>query len=124
LVKYGYLVKTDAVGNEEWNRTYGERLRTVRTRSVVQTGDGGFVLAGSTSINGGDFWLTKTDSDGKVEWSKTYGRQRYTILALTAIQVKDVVTELEIIAMVPAYTIAVPVVPWCTKGFSFLGNGG
>ena len=99
-----YLVKTDTVGNERWNKTYGE---SVGAWLLAQTNDGGFVLAGSTSSNGGDFWLTKTDSDGKVEWIKTYGRQRYTILALAAIEVKDIVTELETKTVVHASTIAV-----------------
>jgi hypothetical protein len=99
-----YLVKTDSVGNMQWNMTYGEG---VRVKSLLQTNDGGFVLAGSTSSNGGDFWLTKTDSDGKVEWTKTYGRQRYTILALAAIQVKDILTKLETKAVVHASQLIV-----------------
>lgn len=91
-----YLVKTDAVGKEQWNRTYGEG---VRIKSLLQTNDGGTVLAGSTSSNAGDFWLSKTDANGRVEWTKMYGRQRYAILALAA--------TVEIEPAIHPYTIAV-----------------
>lgn len=98
-----YLIKTDAVGTELWNETYGER---VRPWLLVQTDDGGFVLAGSISSNGGDFWLTMTNSDGKVEWTKTYGRQRFTILALV-IEVKAISTELATKPVVHVYAMVI-----------------
>ena len=44
--------------------------------ALVQTGDGGYALAGSTwSFGAGkqDFWLVKTDALGAVQWNKTYG---------------------------------------------------
>ncbi|MFX1563021.1 MAG: dockerin type I domain-containing protein [Promethearchaeota archaeon] len=74
-----WLVKTDPAGNAEWNRTYGvptyDDLES--GRSVVQTDDGGYALAGYAGIYGQpiyyDFWLVKTDSLGNMEWNQTYG---------------------------------------------------
>jgi hypothetical protein len=69
-----WLVKTDKNGNEEWNQTYGgEKFETAY--SLVETSDGGFVLAGDTKSFGagdGDYWLVKTDKNGNMEWNQTY----------------------------------------------------
>jgi hypothetical protein len=70
-----WLVKTDASGNVEWNRTYGEEDWD-RINSLVKTSDGGYALAGYTysfSAGFGDFWLIKTDSSGNMEWNKIFG---------------------------------------------------
>ena len=69
-----WLVKTDASGNMLWNKTYGGDTAD-EAYSVVQTGDGGYALAGSTWSSGhdGDFWLVKTNSNGNLLWSNTYG---------------------------------------------------
>jgi hypothetical protein len=67
-----WLVKTDLDGNMEWNETFEDGLGNV----IVQKGDGGYVLAGSTNsfgAGGSDFWLVKTDSVGNMVWNKTYG---------------------------------------------------
>ena len=79
------LVKTDALGNMQWNRTYGGGS----VRSVVQTSDGGYALAGSTENtywHWSMFWLVKTDSSGEMQWNKAYGRGKE---ALSLIQTKD-----------------------------------
>lgn len=73
------LVKTDAAGNEQWNKTYGGTGEDYGF-SVVQTLDGGYALAGSTSSFGAgvyDFWLVKTDQFGNAMWNKTYGGIAY-----------------------------------------------
>jgi hypothetical protein len=70
-----WLVKTDSVGNMEWNKTYGGAAKD-SANSILQTIDGGYTIAGYTYSFGagnGDFWLVKTDSEGNIEWSKTYG---------------------------------------------------
>jgi predicted secreted protein len=74
-----WLIKTDADGNVEWSGTYGG-ADTDATYSIVQTGDGGYALAGITEsfgVGGGDSWLVKVDSSGKMEWNKTYGGTAY-----------------------------------------------
>jgi len=60
-----WLVKTDANGNMEWNKTYGGAGSDI-AHSLVETSDGGFALAGSSL-------LVKTDSHGNMEWNKRIG---------------------------------------------------
>ena len=60
-----WIVKTDAYGNEQWNKTYGGAT-TDELGSLIQTNDGGFALAAS-------YGLVKTDSYGNEQWNKTYG---------------------------------------------------
>jgi len=70
-----WLVKTDASGNMEWNKTY-EGPDFEYAYSLIATSDGGYALAGSTfyfGFGGYDVWLVKTDASGEMEWSRTYG---------------------------------------------------
>lgn len=70
-----WLVKTDAGGNAQWNKTYGGTGSEIAYH-VVQTSDGGYAVAGSaTSFGSGgqDAWFVKTDSSGNAQWNKTYG---------------------------------------------------
>ena len=58
-----------------WDKLYGGELDD-EAAAIVQTGDGGYVIAGTTySFGAGsaDFWLVKTDANGNVEWNQTYG---------------------------------------------------
>jgi hypothetical protein len=54
------LIKTDALGNQLWNRTYGN----FSLSNLLQTSDGGFAFQG----NG---LLFKTDSSGNLQFSQT-----------------------------------------------------
>jgi hypothetical protein len=70
-----WLVKTDASGNQLWNKTYGGTGEDWAC-SVVLTGDGGYAIAGATEsfgAGGWDFWLVRTDASGNMQWNKTYG---------------------------------------------------
>jgi hypothetical protein len=70
-----WLVKTDANGILQWNKTYGG-TQYDGADALVETADGGYALAGSTSSYGAgavDFWLVKTDADGSCMWNNTYG---------------------------------------------------
>jgi hypothetical protein len=68
-----WLVKTDAHGTIEWNRTYGGSAHDSAS-TLVETSDGGYALAGYTwSFEPEGFWLVKTDKSGNMEWSQAYG---------------------------------------------------
>jgi len=76
-----YLVKTDVIGNLQWNKTYGGAGTDI-AYSIVQAGDGGYALAGYTNSFGAgvdDFWLVKTDPSGTMQWNKTYGGTSYDV---------------------------------------------
>jgi hypothetical protein len=70
-----WIVKTDASGNYQWNKTYGGTSSDAAL-SVQQTGDGGYITAGYTSsfgAGGFEAWLIKTNVSGNEQWNKTYG---------------------------------------------------
>lgn len=74
-----WLIKTDASGNEQWNRTLGG-IHDDSVNSIEQTNDGGYILAGSTSSYGAgqnDAWLIKIDAKGNEMWNKTFGGMSY-----------------------------------------------
>jgi len=67
------LIKTDAVGNEVWSRTYGDEILYLGW-GVAQTPDGGYVLTGweAKTIDDRDVIAIKTNEIGDVEWSHTW----------------------------------------------------
>ena len=70
-----WLIKVDSSGVLQWEMTYGGAGND-GARSVVQTNDGGYALAGYTASSGAgasDYWLIKTDSSGTIQWTKTFG---------------------------------------------------
>ncbi|MCK9565332.1 MAG: hypothetical protein M0Q43_04715, partial [Methanothrix sp.] len=72
------LVRTDADGNELWNRTYRDSMDEFYS---IQTAiDGNYILAGKVEVRtgNGDAWIMKTDANGNEIWSKTFGS--YSVL--------------------------------------------
>jgi len=69
------LVKTDATGQLEWEKTYGS-LQNEYGFSLVMTSDGGYAMLGYTSgmgAGGYDFYMVKANSTGTLVWEKTFG---------------------------------------------------
>ncbi len=78
-----YLMKIDAQGDKVWERIYGTAENDY-AQAVVQSGDGGFVVAGYSNcplsyLEAGscDIYLLKIDADGDKVWEKIYGGDRY-----------------------------------------------
>lgn len=63
-----WLIKTDASGFEEWNKTYGG-YEWDEAKSVQKTADGGYIVCGYSNYN---IYLLKTDTEGNKEWSHSY----------------------------------------------------
>lgn len=77
----GWIIKTDAIGNIQWQRNFGG-TSTDLFNSILETPDGGFIVGGSTySIDGeatgnhgnNDALIIKLDGTGNVQWSKLIG---------------------------------------------------
>jgi len=69
------LIKTDANGSMEWERTFGGLGKDIGF-SVQETNDGGYIIVGATRphmIGDYDIWLIKTDSEGSLEWDNAFG---------------------------------------------------
>ncbi|HEX04450.1 MAG TPA: hypothetical protein ENH10_04750 [Bacteroidetes bacterium] len=74
-----WLIKTDSDGNEVWWQTFAGAYNNAG-KSVQQTAEGGYIIAGDTkSIGTNDYniWLIKTDSAGNELWSQTFGGTRH-----------------------------------------------
>ena len=71
-----WLIKTDAKGHKEWDRTYGGLGKDLGF-FVQQTKDEGYIIVGGKKsfwiIGSYDLWIIKTDAKGNVLWDRTFG---------------------------------------------------
>lgn len=81
-----WVIKFDLTGNIVWEQLYGGSDIDM-ARSIIQTYDGAYLIAGSTwSDNTGDvsgfhssigrnsdYWIVKLDQDGKILWQRSLG---------------------------------------------------
>ncbi|RZJ67838.1 MAG: T9SS type A sorting domain-containing protein [Flavobacterium sp.] len=80
-----WVLKLNASGDLAWQKSFGGS-GTDSATSVVQTPDGGFVLAGNSDSTDGDvsqnlgamdYWVIKLDADGELVWEKSFGGSGY-----------------------------------------------
>jgi len=76
-----WVVKLTETGAIEWEKTLGGSDNDW-ARSVIQTSDGGYIVAGGSWSNDGDVigshgeqdvWIVKLTPTGTIDWQKTYG---------------------------------------------------
>jgi hypothetical protein len=76
-----WVVKVNNLGNLVWQKSLGG-TNAEEAKSIVQTNDGGYIIAGYTSSNdfdvsgnhgNRDYWVVKLNSTGNIEWQKTLG---------------------------------------------------
>ena len=77
------MIKTDAYGNQQWDKNFGGSGEDNLT-TLMQLNDGGFLIGGysnseassnkSESSKGGyDYWVVRTDHNGNTLWDKSLG---------------------------------------------------
>lgn len=79
-----WVLKLDENGNLEWQQTLGGQSFD-DGRGVIQTPDGGYIIAASAESTDGDpvdnygyedFWIVKLSSSGTMVWNNIYGGSR------------------------------------------------
>jgi hypothetical protein len=81
-----WVVKLSDIGTIQWQKTFGGKGEDV-AKSIQQTTDGGYIVAGYTGsadgdvtgIHGGysDIWVVKLSGTGTIEWQQTFGGSTY-----------------------------------------------
>ena len=80
-----WLVKIDTNGSMIWNKTFGGEFDDI-ANSVIQTSDGGYVLAGAYGRDVNPFkysWLIKTDAKGNLSWDKKFDNGEFKSIQQT-----------------------------------------
>jgi len=76
-----WVVKLNSSGDIEWQKCLGGTDND-EAKSIQQTSDGGYIVAGETWSNDGDvsgnhgnsdYWVVKLNSSGDIEWQKCLG---------------------------------------------------
>lgn len=76
-----WVLKLNSTGVIDWQKSYGGTDVDI-PRSIQQTLDGGYIVAGYSKSNDGDvsgnhglndYWVLKLSSTGDIIWQKTYG---------------------------------------------------
>jgi len=91
-----YVVKLDTHGNLQWTKTIGGPGNEIGI-SLIQTSDGGYAIAGTTSSDElapysgpaeADVYVVKLDANGNLQWIKTIGGPEHD-RGLSLIQTSD-----------------------------------
>lgn len=76
-----WVIKLNSAGTIQWQKTYGGS-KDDEARSIIQTTDGGYIVAGYSNSTDGDVtgnkggfdhWIVKLTSTGAIQWQKNYG---------------------------------------------------
>jgi hypothetical protein len=71
-----YLIRTDVHGETLWTRTYGGAYNNDVARSVQETRDGCYIVAGWTGLyaplHGSLVFAIRIDTAGSTQWARTY----------------------------------------------------
>jgi hypothetical protein len=70
-----YVVKLNSSGNIQWTRVI-QGFYNEEARSIIQTTDGGYVVAGFTQSFGAgssDVYVVKLNGSGNIQWTRTIG---------------------------------------------------
>ena len=76
-----WVAKLSATGSLLWQKCYGG-TGNEDARSIIQTADGGYIMAGSSDVASGDitvnygasdYWLVKLSATGALQWQKSFG---------------------------------------------------
>jgi hypothetical protein len=89
-----WIVRINSDGLKLWDTRFGGDQDDL-LQSIVQTPDGGYILAGTSSsgVSGdkseeahgySDFWIVKTDVEGVKQWDKTYGGDNIDLCSTVA----------------------------------------
>ena len=84
-----YAVKTDSIGNIEWETVVGGDEYD-RCTDGIQTEDGGYAMVGYSNSfsSSNDFYVVKLYSDGEIEWEALIGNE-YVDQARSVCQTSD-----------------------------------
>jgi hypothetical protein len=86
----GKMVKLDANGQVEWEKRY-ELAGWQYASRVVETGEGGYLLAGFSMSSTGlaDIWLSSCSTDGDLMWERSFGDPNRDDYITSLIRLRD-----------------------------------
>jgi hypothetical protein len=68
-----YVVKTNSLGEKEWEKSFSRNKATGGKGKIKPTSDGGYIISGSKEFNNetsAKIWLMKINASGEEVWSK------------------------------------------------------
>ncbi len=93
ILSMGFLADTNAQHPElSWSNLYGDSENPQSGNAVLETTDGGYIIAGTKniidSLDHNDVYILRLDSEGNELWFKTYGGE-YSVQGSSICQAND-----------------------------------
>lgn len=85
------LIRTDSLGNVQWDYTYGDPWQN-GCQGILITSDMKFISYGETEIfqfSAFDFYIEKIDTSGTSIWRRTFGGSNTSDAAFSAVELPD-----------------------------------